>query len=94
MWDTICLVILKLSEKQSLGNTELKVPQIIYGTSYLGNLYTALPYNEKLALMKKWFECMRKWLWRSSLRSLVRKTGSAILIIRIWTQLTSGGISM
>jgi len=51
---------MKLSEKRSLGKTELKVPQIIYGTSYLGNLYTALPYKEKLALMKKWFECTEK----------------------------------
>jgi len=51
---------MKLSEKQSLGKTDLKVPQIIYGTSYLGNLYTALPYDEKLALMKKWFECTEK----------------------------------
>jgi D-threo-aldose 1-dehydrogenase len=51
---------MKLSEKQSLGKTDLKVPQIIYGTSYLGNLYTALPFDEKLALMKKWFECTEK----------------------------------
>ena len=33
---------------------------MVYGTSYLGNLYTALPYTDKLALMKKWFECTDK----------------------------------
>jgi D-threo-aldose 1-dehydrogenase len=51
---------MKLSEKRPLGRTGLSVPPIIYGTSYLGNLYTALPYEDKLALMKKWFECTEK----------------------------------
>jgi D-threo-aldose 1-dehydrogenase len=51
---------MKLTEKNPLGNTGLTVPQIVYGTSYLGNLYTALPYEDKLALMKKWFECTEK----------------------------------
>jgi D-threo-aldose 1-dehydrogenase len=51
---------MKLTEKNPLGKTGLYVPQIIYGTSYLGNLYRALPYKEKLALMQKWFECTEK----------------------------------
>jgi D-threo-aldose 1-dehydrogenase len=38
----------------------MHVPEIIYGTSYLGNLYRALRYEEKLALMEKWFECTEK----------------------------------
>ena len=48
---------MKLTAKKALGKTGLQVPQVVYGTSYLGNLYTALPYQDKLALMKKWFEC-------------------------------------
>jgi D-threo-aldose 1-dehydrogenase len=48
---------MKLTIKQPLGQTGLSVPQVVYGTSYLGNLYTALPYENKLDLMKKWFEC-------------------------------------
>jgi D-threo-aldose 1-dehydrogenase len=48
---------MKLTSKRPLGNTGLQVPQVVYGTSYLGNLYKALPYADKLALMKKWFEC-------------------------------------
>ena len=48
---------MKLSIKQPLGKTGLTVPQVIYGTSYLGNLYTALHYENKLDLMEKWFEC-------------------------------------
>ena len=48
---------MKLSIKQPLGKTGLMVPQVIYGTSYLGNLYTALHYENKLDLMNKWFEC-------------------------------------
>lgn len=51
---------MKLTEKNPLGKTGLNVPQIIYGTSYLGNLYRALPYEDKLALMQKWFECTEK----------------------------------
>jgi D-threo-aldose 1-dehydrogenase len=48
---------LKLSIKKPLGKTGLSVPQVVYGTSYLGNLYTALPWDQKLALIEKWFEC-------------------------------------
>ena len=51
---------MKLFEKKPLGKSGLTVPPIIYGTSYLGNLYRALPYEDKLALMKKWFECTEK----------------------------------
>ncbi len=51
---------MKLESKLPLGNTGLKVPPVVYGTSYLGNLYTVLPYKDKLALMKKWFECTKK----------------------------------
>ncbi len=48
---------MKLSVKSPLGKTGLSVPQVVYGTSYLGNLYRALSMKEKLALMKLWFEC-------------------------------------
>jgi len=48
---------MKLALKSPLGNTGLQVPPVVYGTSYLGNLYQALPYEDKLALMQKWFEC-------------------------------------
>jgi len=51
---------MKLTSKKPLGSTGLMVPEVVYGTSYLGNLYTALPYEDKLALMKKWFECTEK----------------------------------
>jgi len=50
----------KLKDRKAFGKTGLSVPQIIYGTSYLGNLYTALPYEDKLALMQKWYECTEK----------------------------------
>jgi len=36
------------------------VPQVIYGTSYLGNLYRELPYQRKLELMEGWFLCTEK----------------------------------
>ena len=48
---------MKLTEKKPLGRTGISVPPIIYGTSYLGNLYRNIPYDEKLALIRKWFEC-------------------------------------
>ncbi len=50
----------KLTDRKPLGKTGLTVPRIIYGTSYLGNLYKALPYEDKRALMEKWFECTEK----------------------------------
>ncbi len=38
-----------------LGKTNLVCPQIIFGTSYLGNLYRELSEAEKLNLIKEWF---------------------------------------
>ncbi|MCK4879734.1 MAG: aldo/keto reductase [Bacteroidales bacterium] len=51
---------MKLTAKRPLGNTTLQVSQVVYGTSYLGNLYRELPYGEKLELIKRWFECTEK----------------------------------
>lgn len=51
---------MKLTSKKALGRTGLKVPRVVYGTSYLGNLYRELPYAEKLELMGRWFECTEK----------------------------------
>ncbi len=51
---------MKLKEKKALGKTGLLVPQVIYGTSYLGNLYRELSLEEKRGLMKSWFECTEK----------------------------------
>jgi D-threo-aldose 1-dehydrogenase len=41
---------------KSFGNTGLTAPSIIYGTSFLGNLYHELPAETKLQIMQKWFE--------------------------------------
>ncbi len=46
----------KLSIKYPLGTTGIHVPPIIFGTSYLGNLYTALSWERKLNIMKGWFD--------------------------------------
>lgn len=50
----------KLSTRVPLGRTGISVPRIVYGTSYLGNLYKALPFDEKLDLMRQWFACTEK----------------------------------
>jgi len=47
----------KLIARKALGKTGLTVPPVVYGTSYLGNLYKALSYEEKLDLMRNWFSC-------------------------------------
>lgn len=39
-----------------LGKTGISCPPIIYGTSFLGNLYRELSEDEKLALMAEWFK--------------------------------------
>jgi len=38
-----------------LGRTGLGVPRIIFGTSCLGNLYQAIPYETKLAIVREYF---------------------------------------
>ncbi|MBC8004323.1 MAG: aldo/keto reductase [Verrucomicrobia bacterium] len=40
---------------KALGNTGLTIPPIIYGTSFMGNLYQELPWEMKLQIMKQWF---------------------------------------
>jgi D-threo-aldose 1-dehydrogenase len=39
-----------------LGNTGLRIPRLVFGTSCLGNLYEALPAETKLAISREWFE--------------------------------------
>ncbi len=39
----------------ALGDTGLRVPRIVFGTSCLGNLYEALPQNTKRAISREWF---------------------------------------
>jgi len=46
--------------RHPLGRTGLEVPPIVFGTSCLGNLYEALPWDEKLAIMRAWFEHVPK----------------------------------
>jgi D-threo-aldose 1-dehydrogenase len=40
---------------RDFGNTGLKLPPIVYGTSCLGNLYEALSDETKLAISREWF---------------------------------------
>ena len=49
-----------LTKKSALGKSGLDVPPIIFGTSYLGNLYRELSEGEKLRLIKGWFQCVEK----------------------------------
>ncbi|MBN2164807.1 MAG: aldo/keto reductase [Marinilabiliaceae bacterium] len=51
---------MKLTTKNKLGNTGLEVPPIIYGTSYLGNLYQDLSYEYKKELIQGWFDCTER----------------------------------
>jgi len=47
---------LGIGTNKPFGKTGLTVPSIIYGTSFMGNLYHELPPETKLEIMKKWFE--------------------------------------
>jgi D-threo-aldose 1-dehydrogenase len=42
-------------EFSPLGNTGLRIPRIVFGTSCLGNLYEALDEQTKLAISREWF---------------------------------------
>ncbi|MFO7999800.1 MAG: aldo/keto reductase [Marinilabilia sp.] len=44
-----------MSRKNKLVNSKIKFPRIVYGTSFLGNLYRELSDQEKMAIMKEWF---------------------------------------
>lgn len=46
----------KLETKTELGKTGMMVPPVIFGTSALGNLYSALPYEMKLDIVRECFE--------------------------------------
>lgn len=50
----------KLSKRKPLGRTGIHLPRVVYGTSYLGNLYKSIPYKDKLELMKGWFASTEK----------------------------------
>src|SRR5262245_30940369 len=39
-----------------LGNTGLRIPRLVFGTSCLGNLYEALAAETKLAISREWLE--------------------------------------
>ena len=45
-------VIQQIGTPKPLGKTGLTVPPIIYGTSFMGNLYHELPAETKLEIMK------------------------------------------
>ncbi len=51
---------MKLTVKNNLGDTGISIPPIVFGTSYLGNLYRELSYDEKKDLVKTWFDCVEK----------------------------------
>ena len=38
-----------------LGNSGIRIPPLVFGTSCLGNLYEALPRETKLAISREWF---------------------------------------
>ncbi|QGY46520.1 aldo/keto reductase [Maribellus comscasis] len=44
-----------MEKTKQLGNSGLQCPRIIYGTSYLGNLYRELTKEEKFSIIKEWF---------------------------------------
>jgi D-threo-aldose 1-dehydrogenase len=46
----------KLSIKSQLGTTGVEISPIIFGTSALGNLYKALPDDQKLSIISNWFK--------------------------------------
>ena len=46
----------RLSKKVAFGNTGLEISPIIFGTSCLGNLYQAVPYETKLDIIRQFFE--------------------------------------
>lgn len=50
----------KTEEKVRLGNTSVKIPPIVFGTSSLGNLFGILPNHEKKAIVDAWFSHVKE----------------------------------
>ena len=44
------------AESGIFGKTGLVIPPVVYGTSYLGNLYRRIDDRVKMEIMKNWFE--------------------------------------
>lgn len=51
---------MKLTVRNPFGRTGMTIPPIVYGTSYLGNLYKELSESVKLEIIRKWFEYIKK----------------------------------
>lgn len=49
-------LINKSQPRELFGKTGMIVPSIIYGTSFMGNLYQELPEEAKLQIMQQWFQ--------------------------------------
>lgn len=78
-----------LMDKRELGKTGLLCPPIIYGTSYLGNLYRELSLSEKSAIMNGWFEYSNGPVMIDS----AGKYGAGLALENIGTGLRQMGIS-
>ena len=50
----------QLTARQPLGQTGLDIPPIVFGSSCLGNLYQAIPYETKLAIAREWVSCVQQ----------------------------------
>lgn len=46
---------MRLNKKNTFGATGMEIPPIIFGTSCLGNLFQAVPYETKLAIVGEFF---------------------------------------
>lgn len=48
----------QLTARQPFGRTGLDISPIVFGSSCLGNLYEAIPYETKLAIAREWVSCV------------------------------------
>jgi D-threo-aldose 1-dehydrogenase len=53
-WAAI-LLLMKRVKRKKLGPDGPEIPPILFGSSALGNLYQVLPFSEKLAIARAWF---------------------------------------
>lgn len=49
-------ILLKIMKRSAIGNTGLELPPVVFGTSALGNLYTALSDDTKLDIVSQCFK--------------------------------------
>ncbi len=78
----------KLIATNTISDTGIKVPPVIFGTSFLGNLYRILDEHEKMDIMANWF----RWIEAPVVIDTAGKYGAGLALEVIGRGLRQMGV--